>query len=111
MADDTRELLQGTLDLLILQVLEREPAHGWKIAARIETLSRDVFCLQTGTVYPALARLLRKGWIAADWRTTEHNRRARYYRLTRTGRRQLVDERASWRRARLAIDRILDALA
>jgi PadR family transcriptional regulator PadR len=111
MTDETRELVKGTLDMLILQALEREPTHGWGIVARIETLSGDVFRLQTGTVYPALHRLLRKGWIAAAWRTTTHNRQARYYRLTAAGRKQLEAERASWKRASIAINRILDALS
>ena len=111
MADETQELLKGTLDMLILQALEREPMHGWGIAERIETLSRDVFRLQTGTVYPALHRLLRKGWIAAGWRTTEHSRQARYYQLTASGRRQLEAERAAWKRASGAVNRILDALS
>lgn len=111
MADETQELLKGTLDMLILQALEREPMHGWGIAERIETHSRDVFKLQTGTVYPALHRLLRKGWIAAGWRTTTNNRQARYYQLTTSGRKQLETSRASWKRASLAVNRILDALS
>jgi PadR family transcriptional regulator len=111
MADETQELLKGTLDMLILQALEREPMHGWGIAERIETHSRDVFKLQTGTVYPALHRLLRKGWIAAGWRTTQNNRRARYYQLTPSGRKQLDESRASWKRASVAVNRILDALS
>ena len=110
-ADDSQELLKGTLDMLILQTLEREPMHGWGIAERIETLSREVFHLQTGTLYPALHRLLGKGWIAAEWRTTENNRQARYYRLTAAGRKQLKAERASWERASLAVNRILAALS
>jgi transcriptional regulator len=111
MNEDTRELLKGTLDMLILQALEREPMHGWGIAERIETLSRDVFLVQTGTVYPALSRLLRKGLITADWRTTANNRQARYYRLTASGRKQLDTERAAWKRASVAVNRILDALS
>jgi PadR family transcriptional regulator PadR len=111
MADDTREIVKGTLDMLILQALEHEPMHGWGIAEQIERLSGDVFRLQTGTVYPALHRLLRKGWIAAAWRTTTANRQARYYRLTGSGRKQLEAERASWKRASVAINRILDALS
>lgn len=111
MTDTNQELLKGTLDMLILQAIDREPMHGWGIAERIETLSRDAFRLQTGTVYPALHRLLRKGWIAADWRTTTHNRQARYYRLTAAGRKQLNAERVSWKRASGAVNRILDALS
>lgn len=111
MADDNQDLLKGTLDMLILQALEREPMHGWGVAERIETLSRDVFKVQTGTVYPALQRLLRKGWIAAAWQTTANNRQARYYRLTTSGRKQLEAERASWKRASLAVNRILEGLS
>jgi PadR family transcriptional regulator PadR len=110
--DETRQdLLKGTLDMLILQALEREPMHGWGIADRLELHSRDAFVLQTGTIYPALHRLLRKGWITAGWRKTEHNRQARFYRLTLAGRRQLQLERTSWKRASLAVNRILDALS
>ena len=76
MGDDRTDLVRGTLDLLILQALEREPMHGWGVAERIGTLSRDVFALQTGTVYPALHRLLKRGWIAAEWRTSVNNRQA-----------------------------------
>ena len=111
MNDQGKELLKGTLDMLILQALEREPMHGWGIAERIEVLSRDVFHLQTGTVYPALHRLLKRGWIAAEWRVTTNNRKARYYRLASAGRKRLEGERASWRRASLAVNRILDALS
>jgi transcriptional regulator len=111
MNEDSRDLVKGTLDMLILQALEREAMHGWGIAERIETLSRDVFHLQTGTVYPALHRLLGRGWIAADWKVTSNNRQARYYRLTLAGRKRLDAERATWRRVSLAVNRILDALS
>jgi PadR family transcriptional regulator len=111
MNEDSQDLLKGTLDMLILQALEREPMHGWGIAERIESSSRDVFRLQTGTVYPALQRLLRKGWITAGWQITTNNRQARYYRLTASGRKQLEAERAAWKRASLAVNRVLDALS
>jgi PadR family transcriptional regulator len=111
MADDTESLLKGTLDMLILQALEREPMHGWGIADQIERSSQGVFRLQTGTLYPSLHRLLRKGWIGAAWRTTENNRRARYYKLNPAGRKQLEAARASWERASVAINRILGALS
>jgi PadR family transcriptional regulator len=112
MADDESEdLLKGTLDMLILQALDHEPMHGWGIADRIEQSSRAVFRLQTGTVYPSLHRLTRRGWITAEWRTTENNRRARYYRLTASGRKRLESSRASWARTSLAIRRVLDALS
>lgn len=110
--DATRaDLIKGTLDLLILQALEREPNHGWGIAERIETHSRDVFLLQTGTVYPALHRLLKQGVIAAEWRTSDNNRRARYYRLTPAGKKRLDAQRDAWRRVSLAVNRVLDALS
>src|SRR5262245_40136308 len=102
MTDESQELLKGTLDMLILQALERGSMHGWGIAERIETSSRDVFRLQTGTLYPSLHRLLRQGRIVAEWQTTENNRRARYYKLTPSGRKHLESTRASWQRASLA---------
>ena len=108
-ATDTQDVLKGTLDMLILKALELAPMHGWGIGERIAQLSRDVFRLQTGTLYPALHRLLRKGWIGAEWRTTENGRRARYYRLTASGRKRLEAERASWARTALAVNRILNA--
>lgn len=111
MTDESQELLKGTLDMLILQALEREPMHGWGIAERIETSSRGVFRLQTGTLYPTLHRLVRKGWIGAAWRTTENNRRARYYKLNPDGRKQLEAARASWERASTAVNRVLHALS
>jgi PadR family transcriptional regulator, regulatory protein PadR len=111
MTDESQELLKGTLDMLILQALERGPMHGWGVAERIETSSRDVFRLQTGTLYPSLHRLLRQDLIAAEWRTSDNNRRARYYKLTPAGRRRLESARASWERASLAINRILNALS
>jgi PadR family transcriptional regulator len=109
MADDAQDLLKGTLDMLILKALDLAPMHGWGIGERIAQLSRDVFRVQTGTLYPALQRLLRQGLIAAEWQTSENGRRARYYRLTAAGRRRLESEQASWKRATLAISRILNA--
>jgi len=110
MADDPQQdVLKGTLDMLILKALDLAPMHGWGIGERIAQLSRDVFQLQTGTLYPALQRLLRQGWIQSEWRTTENARRARYYWLTASGRRQLDAERVSWERASLAVRRILNA--
>jgi transcriptional regulator len=108
---DRADLLKGTLDLLILQALEREPMHGWGVAERIETHSREVFLLQTGTVYPALHRLMKQGVVAAEWRTSANNRRARYYRLTPAGKKRLEAQRAAWRRVSLAVDRVLHALS
>lgn len=109
MADEAEDLLKGTLDMLILKALDLAPMHGWGIGERIAQLSHNVFQLQTGTLYPALQRLLRRGWLTAEWRTTEHGRKARYYKLTASGRNQLEAERASWDRASLAVRRILNA--
>ena len=108
---DKTDLVKGTLDMLILQALEKEAMHGWGIAERIETLSEEVFTLQTGTVYPALHRLQKRGWIGAEWRLSDNNRQARYYRLTPEGRRRLEAERKSWKRVSLAVNRVLDALS
>ena len=107
--DPQQDVLKGTLDMLILKALDLAPMHGWGIGERIAQLSRDVFQLQTGTLYPALHRLMRQGWIQSEWRTTENGRRARYYWLTAAGRRQLDAERESWERASLAVRRILNA--
>lgn len=107
--DPQQDVLKGTLDMLILKALDLAPMHGWGIGERIAQLSRDVFQLQTGTLYPALHRLMRQGWIQSEWRTTENGRRARYYWLTAAGRRQLDTERESWERASLAVRRILNA--
>ena len=109
MADETEDLLKGTLDMLILKALELAPMHGWGIGERIAQLSQNVFQLQTGTLYPALQRLLRRGWLTAEWRTTENGRKARYYKLTASGRQQLLAERSSLERASLAVRRILNA--
>jgi len=108
MADTRSDLLQGTLELLVLKTLSVEPMHGWGITQRIELVSRNVLQVNQGSLYPALERLRRKGWIRSDWRTTENNRRARYYALTVEGRRQLERERESWRRASAAVNWILE---
>jgi len=102
------ELLRGTLDLLILKTLTLEPMHGWGIAQRIEHLSGEVFEVQQGSLYPALRRLQRKGRVASEWRMTDGQRRARYYTLTASGRRQLGIEEKGWARASAAVDRVLD---
>lgn len=107
MPPEPSDLLQGTLELLVLKALSLEPMHGWGIGNRIGQLSRDALQIQQGSLYPALQRMLRKGWISSEWRTTENNRRARYYLLTRAGRRQLDAETASWERASGAINAIL----
>ena len=88
--------LQGSLDMLVLRTLLREPMHGWGISQRIQLLSRDILRVNQGSLYPALHRLEEKGWIAAEWGTSENNRRAKFYRLTATGRKQLERETSSW---------------
>lgn len=106
--DDTRsELLQGTLDLLVLRVLSIEPMHGWGIGERLQEMSGQVFLVNQGSLYPALQRMRRRGWITAEWQRTENNRRARYYSLTSAGRAQLGDALAEWRRSSGAVERIL----
>src|SRR5262245_44057066 len=107
MANDSSELLQGTLELLVLKTLSLEAMHGWGIAQRIQQVSRDTFQVNQGSLYPALQRMLRKGWIKSSWQTSENNRRARYYALTAEGRRQLDKERAVWERASNAVNWIL----
>jgi PadR family transcriptional regulator, regulatory protein PadR len=97
------DLVQGTLDLLILKSLVLEPQHGWAIAARIRQLSNDVLLVQQGSLYPALQRLEHQGWIAAKWGVSEQKRRAKFYSLTRAGRKQLEKEAASWERLAAAI--------
>lgn len=109
MADDRTELLQGTLEMLVLKTLALEPMHGWGIAHRIERLSKDVFLVTQGSLYPALVRMRRRGWVKTEWRVTENNRRARYYQLTAAGRKQLEVERVSWLRASTAINGIMSA--
>ena len=99
--------LQGTLDLLILRVLQHQSTHGWGIAQQIQQLSRDVLQIQQGSLYPALRRLEERGWIDAEWGTSDNNRRARFYRLTAAGRRQLARETASWETFVLAVSRVL----
>ena len=107
MARSEGELLPGTFDMLVLKALSLGAMHGWGIADRIERLSGDVFDVQQGVVYPVLQRLLRLGWVTAEWRPTENNRRARYYRLTAAGRRQLDSETAWWKRAVGGVERVL----
>lgn len=101
------DLLQGTLDLLVLQTLALEPMHGWGLAQRIQQLSKDVLQIGQGSLYPALYRLEYKGWIRSEWQITENNRRAKYYRLTHTGRKQLATELAAWDRLSSAIASVL----
>jgi PadR family transcriptional regulator, regulatory protein PadR len=108
MASDRIDLPQGTLDLLILKTLALSPQHGWGISERMQQVSRDVVQVQQGSLYPALHRLERRGWIRACWKASENNRRARYYELTRSGRKQLEAEERSWRKLAAVIGRVLD---
>lgn len=103
------DVLQGTLDLLILTVLSVEPTHGWGIVSRIQRMSRDTFRLGQGSLYPALHRCERRGWLTSYWKTTEHNRIARYYQLTPPGHRARDEAVARWRRYTAAVNRVLDA--
>jgi len=100
-------LVQGTLDLLILKVLALEPMHGWAIARRIQQVSGDVLRVGQSALYPALHKLEHQGWIAAEWRTSENNRRAKYYTLTRAGRRVLTAETEQWERLSAAVSLIV----
>jgi PadR family transcriptional regulator PadR len=101
------DLVQGTLDLLILKVIAPEPMHGWAIAQRISQMSNDVLQVGQGSLYPALHKLEQQGWIEAEWRDSENNRRAKYYTLTREGRRGLRQEAAQWERLSAAISLIV----
>lgn len=105
--DSPSDVLQGTLDLLILKTLSLQAMHGWGIAQRIQRLSEEAFQVGQGSLYPALHRLERKGWIESEWSVTENNRRAKYYDLTAAGRRALGEEVASWRRFAGAMELVL----
>jgi len=100
---------QGTLDMLILKALSLEPMHGWGIAEHIQQISRDVLCVQQGSLYPALHRLEGRGLLAAEWGPSEDNRKAKYYRLTAAGRRLLDAERTEWERFMTAVQRVMQA--
>ena len=107
--NDKTDLLQGTLDLLILKTVLLGPLHGWGISKRIRQLSEDVLEIGQGSLYPALYRLEDKGWITAEWGTSIEGRRAKFYTITATGRRQLVRERATWKLFSGAVDQVLQA--
>jgi transcriptional regulator len=107
MTEAKSDLLQGTLDVLILKTLSNGQMHGWGISQRIQQLSQDVLQVNQGSLYPALYRLENQGWIKAEWGTSENNRRAKFYELTRAGRRQLTEETESWERFSAAVARIL----
>jgi transcriptional regulator len=104
---DRTDLLQGTLEMLVLKTLTLEPMHGWGISMRLRQSSGEVFEVQQGSLYPALQRMLRRGWIKSAWQATENNRRARYYSLTAEGRRQLDAQMAEWERSSRAVNRVL----
>jgi PadR family transcriptional regulator PadR len=109
MGDDKSDLLQGTLDLLILRTLATGPRHGWGISQRIQQISKDVLRVNQGSLYPALYRLEERGWIASSWDASENNRKAKFYRLTRTGQAQLERETANWERLAGAVRRVLES--
>ena len=112
MADHDRlgpraEVVRGTLEMLALKLLSQEPMHGWGLSLRLRDLSHDVFDVNQGSLYPALQAMLRRGWIRAEWRASENNRRARYYRITAEGRKQLDAEIVEWNRTSAAVNRVL----
>ncbi|HLK68939.1 MAG TPA: PadR family transcriptional regulator [Bryobacteraceae bacterium] len=107
MASDKSDLLQGTLDMLVLKIIALEPAHGYGIAQRIQQISREVLQVQQGSLYPALHRLEKRGWLKAEWRASETGRDAKFYTLTRTGRKQLGEEAANWDRLAGAVELIM----
>ena len=106
--DPRSDLLQGTLDLLILRTLAAGPMHGWGISQRIQQVSASVLVVNQGSLYPALYRLEEEGWIASEWGASENNRRAKFYRLTRNGERQLEREQENWQRLASAVFRVLE---
>src|SRR3954462_6060472 len=101
------EVVRGTLEMLALKLLGEEPMHGWGLSLRLRQISRDVFDVNQGSLYPALQAMLRRGWIRAEWRASENNRRARYYSITAEGRKQLDAEMEEWQRASAAVNRVL----
>ena len=112
MQPDTRpgpraEVVRGTLEMLALKLLNEQPMHGWGLSLRLREISRDVFDVNQGSLYPALQAMVRRGWLRTEWRQSEHNRRARYYRVTIEGRRQLDSEIDEWNRASAAVNRVL----
>jgi PadR family transcriptional regulator, regulatory protein PadR len=110
LGEERIDLPQGTLDLLILRTLALGPQHGWAISERVQQVSSDVLRIQQGSLYPALHRLERRGWIKAKWGTSDNNRRAKYYELTRAGQKQLDVETEAWRRLTVAVGQILESM-
>jgi transcriptional regulator len=109
MAKQKSDLLQGTLDMLILKTLALDAMHGWGIAQRIQQISDGVLSINQGSLYPALYRLEEKGWVATEWGSSDNNRQAKYYSLTRAGRKQLAEEEENWRRLSTAVTQVLKA--
>ena len=107
MTDQRSELLQGTLEMLVLKALSLQPMHGWGVSVRLRQISDDVFDVNQGSLYPALQRMVRRGWIRSSWKVSENNRRARYYELTAEGRRQLDARMAEWEHTSRAVNRVL----
>jgi transcriptional regulator len=108
MGDDRGgEVIKGTLEMIVLEVLQHEPMHGWGITELIERRSKGLLSVNQGSLYPALYRLVARGWVSSDWRTTENNRTARYYALTRAGRKHLASERAQWQKLSRGVNLIL----
>jgi PadR family transcriptional regulator PadR len=101
------EVIKGTLEMIVLEVLQREPMHGWGITELIERRSDGLLSINQGSLYPALYRLVARGWVSSEWRITENNRKARYYALTRSGRKQLASERAQWEKLSRGVNLIL----
>ena len=108
MISNRNDLLPGTLELLVLKTLSLEAMHGWGIAQRIHQMSGEVFSVNQGSIYPALQRMKSKGWVTSEWRVTDNNRRARYYVLSATGRKELRAERETWERSADAVYSVLD---
>ena len=106
-ASQRGEVLQGTLEMLALKLLSGEPMHGWGLSLRLREISRDVFDVNQGSLYPALQKMLRHGWIRAEWGPSENNRRARYYSITREGEKQLEARVSEWERSSAAVNRVL----
>jgi PadR family transcriptional regulator PadR len=107
MTKNKSDLLQGTLDMLILKTLALEPMHGWGISQRIQQVSQDVLCINQGSLYPALYRLEQQDWITSEWGSSENNRQAKFYSLTKAGRKQLAEETENWERLSAAIAKVL----
>jgi transcriptional regulator len=111
MGDDRGgEVIKGTLEMIVLEVLQHEPMHGWGITELIERRSDRLLSINQGSLYPALYRLVARGWVSSEWRITENNRKARYYALTRSGRRQLATERAQWEKLSRGVNLILSGV-